>query len=286
MKKLSVITINYNNRDGLLRTIKSVAGQTCRDFEYIVIDGGSNDGSVDVIKEYADYIDYWVSEPDKGIYNAMNKGVQAAHGEFCQFLNSGDWYDSNIVVEAVLPCLSDEVDILSGNGYRVCENGNLSKMESPGVLTCAFFINNSLPHQSAFIRTNCLDKRPYDENYKIVSDWKFFLESYLYDKIRYRKLNMDVSLYEGEGISDVNQDGNINERTSVWQQIDTIAMLSELGRIPYQMYGLYQELDTSYQFKRWLTWLNKGVIKLYYKFSNKLSNEYGQNEGIYPPQLC
>ena len=88
--KLSVITINYNNRDGLRQTIESVVGQTYRDFEYIIIDGGSTDGSVDVIKEYADKIDYWVSEKDKGIYNAMNKGVAVALGEYCLFLNSGD----------------------------------------------------------------------------------------------------------------------------------------------------------------------------------------------------
>ena len=86
--KLSIITINYNNCDGLRKTIESVIAQTTRDFEYIVIDGGSTDGSVDVIKEYADYIDYWVSEPDKGIYNAMNKGTRAAHGDFLLFLNS------------------------------------------------------------------------------------------------------------------------------------------------------------------------------------------------------
>ena len=88
--KLSVITINFNNRDGLRKTIESVVNQTYNDFEYIIIDGGSTDGSVDVIKEYADRIDYWVSEPDKGIYNAMNKGIDVAKGEYCIFMNSGD----------------------------------------------------------------------------------------------------------------------------------------------------------------------------------------------------
>ena len=87
--KLSVITINYNNRDGLHKTIASVVNQSWREFEYIVIDGGSTDGSVDVIKSFADRIDYWVSEPDKGIYNAMNKGIDVAQGEYCIFINSG-----------------------------------------------------------------------------------------------------------------------------------------------------------------------------------------------------
>ena len=88
--RLSIITINYNNREGLRKTIESVVNQTYRNFEYIIIDGGSTDGSVEVVKEYADRISYWVSEPDNGIYNAMNKGVLAANGKYIQFLNSGD----------------------------------------------------------------------------------------------------------------------------------------------------------------------------------------------------
>lgn len=87
--KYSIITINYNNADGLRRTIESVVNQTYKDIEYIIIDGGSTDGSVDVIKEYGSQIDYWVSEPDKGIYNAMNKGILQAHGEYLNFMNSG-----------------------------------------------------------------------------------------------------------------------------------------------------------------------------------------------------
>ena len=100
--KLSIITINYNNTKGLRRTIESVACQTSRDYEFIIIDGGSSDGSVDVIKEYADKIDYWVSEPDGGIYPAMNKGVRSAHGEYCIFMNSGDEFYTKDVIESVI----------------------------------------------------------------------------------------------------------------------------------------------------------------------------------------
>ena len=85
--KVSVITINYNNCDGLSRTIESVVKQSFKEYEYIVIDGGSTDGSADVIRKYADKIDYWVSESDKGIYNAMNKGIDVAKGEYCNFMN-------------------------------------------------------------------------------------------------------------------------------------------------------------------------------------------------------
>ncbi len=88
--KLSIITINKNNAYGLRKTIQSVINQTYSNIEYIIIDGASTDGSIDVIKKFEDKIDWWASEPDTGIYNAMNKGIKIATGDYCQFLNSGD----------------------------------------------------------------------------------------------------------------------------------------------------------------------------------------------------
>ena len=96
--KYSIITINYNNRDGLEMTINSVLEQTYKDFEYIIIDGGSTDGSLEVIKKHAAQIDYWVSEPDNGIYNAMNKGIRKATGDYLNFMNSGDTYHTSSVL--------------------------------------------------------------------------------------------------------------------------------------------------------------------------------------------
>ena len=97
--KLTIITINYNNLEGLKRTVESVLNQTWQEFEYIVIDGGSNDGSAEYIESQSEHIDYWVSEPDKGIYNAMNKGIAKARGEYLLFLNSGDHLYSAKVLE-------------------------------------------------------------------------------------------------------------------------------------------------------------------------------------------
>ena len=111
--KLSIITINLNNAAGLRKTIESVVNQTFTDYEYLIIDGGSTDGSVEVIKEFADKITYWVSEPDKGIYNAMNKGILKARGEYLQFLNSGDWLVDNEVLFRVFS-LNHFEDILYG----------------------------------------------------------------------------------------------------------------------------------------------------------------------------
>ena len=92
--KLSIITINYNNLAGLQRTIDSVVCQTWHDYEWIIIDGGSSDGSKELIEQYQEYITYWCSEPDKGIYNAMNKGIDHAHGDYLIFMNSGDAFAS------------------------------------------------------------------------------------------------------------------------------------------------------------------------------------------------
>lgn len=247
MKKLSVITINYNNRDGLLRTIKSVVGQTCRDFEYIVIDGGSTDGSVDVIKEYADYIDYWVSEPDKGIYNAMNKGVRAAHGEFCQFLNSGDWYDSNIVVEAVLPCLSDEVDILSGYTVAISSDGRYERQMagSPRHLQLYSLLTGYVSHPSSFIRRQLLLKRPYDETLKIVADWKFFVEVLVEDKAKYCHIDFDVALFDTTGISSQNPEIVKNEGELYRCSLIHPNILDEIRVVPKDVVYAFRRISES-----------------------------------------
>ena len=110
---LSIITINYNNAAGLEKTIKSVISQTCKRYEFIIIDGGSKDGSKDIIEKYQDQITYWVSEPDNGIYNAMNKGVKVAKGEYCIFMNSGDIFVDNDVIRDVFN-IGFSADIITG----------------------------------------------------------------------------------------------------------------------------------------------------------------------------
>lgn len=100
--KLSIITINYNNVNGLQKTLESVFRQTCKEFEYIVVDGASEDGSKELLEQFlakADFPFRWISEPDNGIYAAMNKGIRMAQGEYLHFLNSGDWLTDEKVVE-------------------------------------------------------------------------------------------------------------------------------------------------------------------------------------------
>lgn len=204
MKKLSIITINFNNRDGLRRTIESVVAQTTRDFEYIVIDGGSTDGSVEVIKEYEEYINYWVSEPDKGIYNAMNKGVKHAHGEYCNFLNSGDVFFDDSVIRNFLDDKSNE-SILSGavrfvnytKGYKEVEHTHFPQK----TIKTEFLLIGSISHQASFIRHDLLIETPYDESYRIVSDWKFWLEQLVIRETSYKDLNFIVCDFDTTGCS-------------------------------------------------------------------------------------
>ena len=122
--KYSIITVNYNNREGLKRTIESVIHQTFRDFEFIVIDGGSTDSSAEVLKAYDEHISYWVSEKDNGIYDAMNKGIRKATGDYLNFMNSGDCFYDDDVLRNVTAYASD-ADIITGRDYHFSEERHL-----------------------------------------------------------------------------------------------------------------------------------------------------------------
>ena len=162
--KYSIITVNYNNKDGLRATIESVVSQTFRDFEFIVIDGGSTDGSVDVLKEYDDKITYWVSEPDKGIYNGMNKGIAKATGDYLNFMNSGDcFYDDNVLQRVT--DYNSQADFIVGRDYHYNERlqrGHAS-IQPPRTTMMHFFVA-TLDHQSSFIRRELFADSPYDES--------------------------------------------------------------------------------------------------------------------------
>ena len=186
--KLSIITVNLNNRDGLRKTIDSVVSQTFKDFEWIVIDGGSTDGSRELIEQYADHFAYWVSEPDKGIYNAMNKGIKVAKGEYLQFLNSGDWLWEDDTLQKVFSEGFEE-DILYGDCIEA--DGSLSVF--PEAIDTLFMYRGTLNHQSSFIKATLFKDSLYSEEYKIASDWFFFISRIIFENTNYRKINVIVS---------------------------------------------------------------------------------------------
>lgn len=196
--RYSVITINYNNCKGLHQTIDSVLGQTFQDFEYIIIDGGSTDGSVEILKEYGDKIHFWVSESDNGIYNAMNKGVAQAHGEYCIFMNSGDCFYNCQVLSRIYHYYSNE-DIIVGK-VAIDNSDSIISPPPKGEFTMYHLYSGSIPHQGSFIRTELLRKYPYDEELKIASDWKFFVQTLILDNSSIRYVDVFVARYDTGGI--------------------------------------------------------------------------------------
>ncbi len=197
--KLSIITINRNNAEGLRKTIESVVSQTFTDFEYIIIDGASTDESVNIIKEYADRITYWVSEPDTGIYNAMNKGILKASGEYLLFLNSGDCLFNKQVLFEVFDKPFNE-DFVYGD--EIIEiNSRQIKSTYPNKLDFGYLRRGGLPHQSTFIRREMFDNELYNENYKVISDWEFVVENIIFRNKTYLKKNITVTVFDGNGVS-------------------------------------------------------------------------------------
>ena len=214
--KLSIITVNYNDRNGLQKTIDSVVSQTFQDFEWIIVDGGSTDGSKELIEQYQDHFSYWCSEPDKGVYNAMNKGIVHTKGEYLNFMNSGDCFTSDRVLEEVFK-KDCEADILYGNVVTLKGNKyNTLKAIHSDRIKGIDLISSTICHQAAFIRRNLFYKYGlYDEKLKIVSDWKFFFEVILFHKCSVKYLNLDVVNYDLNGMSSVNTDKLEEERLKV-----------------------------------------------------------------------
>lgn len=196
--RYSIITINYNNKDGLEKTINSVLGQSFQNYQFIIIDGGSTDGSVDIIKKYADHIDYWVAEPDKGRYNAMNKGIKQATGDYLNFMNSGDNFHSPKVLEDIANMNYDE-DIITGGFYD--QEKGLTHIIKPQKVTLLTMRKNTFNHQATFYKKELFQKRLYDENYIVQSDAKFNYLSIIYDNCSVRIIDYIVADYDFNGIS-------------------------------------------------------------------------------------
>lgn len=203
--RYSIISINYNDKEGLRRTVISVINQTYTDYEFIIIDGGSTDGSIDVIQENKDNITYWVSEKDKGVYNAMNKGIAQAHGDYLVFMNSGDCFHATDVLSTVA---DHQEDIICGKVLK--GESTIPSGHHKSTISLVDLMRGSLPHQAMFIKRELMKKHPYDENYKILSDWKFCIEAIIFDNCSFRNIETIVADYDTSGIS-TNSNGLLPE---------------------------------------------------------------------------
>lgn len=253
MPVLSIITINFNNKAGLIRTLRSVRSQTFRDFEYIVIDGNSTDGSQQAMQDYADIIQHQVSEPDNGIYHAMNKGIRVARGEYCLFLNSGDWLVGADTLKNLFSG-APSADIVSGDIYFYDNEKNEIKwhVPSPDQMTAATLFLGSLPHQATLIRRRLFDQIGlYKEHLKIVSDWLFFIEALLIHDCTYQHHPAPVAYFSMDGIS-------CNPETEPLRREEQLHILTE--RYPMFLPD-YQRLDLLE--KQSQQWLGSSEYKVY-----------------------
>ncbi|MDB5119073.1 MAG: hypothetical protein JWN56_291 [Sphingobacteriales bacterium] len=200
--KLSIISINYNHATDLKKTIKSVKNQIWRDFEYIIIDGGSTDESVTVIKQHETDLAYWVSEPDKGVFHAMNKGIEKAKGEYLLMLNAGDYLADSSVLERVFASNLYKEDILFGDVYREAAGKIFQMSHCPDVLTFNLFRNGSLCHQGTFIKKQLHELIDlYDEDLKYSSDWKFFVLAICKYNVSYKHLPFFIAVCDCSGLT-------------------------------------------------------------------------------------
>ncbi|MDI1307729.1 MAG: glycosyltransferase family 2 protein [bacterium] len=251
-KKLSIITINYNNLIGLQKTVESVTTQTWQEFEYIVIDGGSTDGSAAYLESQTDKITYWISESDKGIYNAMNKGIAKATGEYLFFLNSGDHFIASASLQKIIPYLIND-DVIYFN-INVIHNEDLYVLENP-VAMSFFYLYKKLPcHKFTFIHKYVFERVGYyDESLKIVADWKLFLQAILKHNVTYRKVDAVFSTFYKDGISSLpeNQSTIEAERSKVLQT-EFPVLLNDLKE-----YFVLQRIIRNLRKSRKINWLIK-----------------------------
>ena len=246
--RLSIITITYNNLVGLRKTADSVLEQTVSDFEWIIIDGASTDGTKEYLAAKLQFTNcklQIISEPDRGIYNAMNKGIRLAQGEYIQILNAGDCLAAADVTERMLNALTEQtakagqpIDILYGNMLKVDGKGKLIGKSGYTEYSLRQFYSSTLNHDCAYIRRALFDDDHYglyDESLRIVSDWKWYLQAIGLGKVRPVYADIDVTIFDGGGISETNLPLRAQERRLVLEEVLPPAVLWDYDHHAFEM---------------------------------------------------
>ena len=218
MAKYTIITINYNNGKGLRSTIESVINQTFDDVEYIIVDGGSTDNSVDIIKDFSERINFWVSERDGGVYSAMNKGLHHAHGEYVNFMNSGDTFYSPHVLEEIDRQMGD-ADILFGNVCDAATGKLYGGIKADRDITFLTLKKEILCHQGTFYRRTIFNRHPYDENLRLIADWKVNVQAIVLDNCKVKVVDTIVANYDLTGMSSTQSQLHAEERRKVMKEL-------------------------------------------------------------------
>lgn len=269
MKCISIITVNYNDKVGLEKTIKSVIYQKFKDFEFIIIDGNSLDGSKEIIEAYKNDFTHAISEPDKGIYNAMNKGIKLAKGAYLLFLNSGDILSDEFVLDKINKELDPTFGIVYGDANYLEKNASCIRTY-PDKLSFQFFLAHNLSHQASFIRRDLFDSIfLYNEDYKIVSDWEFFIYSICKENTPYKHINLLICNYDTTGLSSViaNHQSMHEERKKTLQKyfplfLDDYKNIAELNNKRMKQYLYIKQKPIAYKIlKAFMTILLQFISK-------------------------
>ena len=212
MLKISIVTVCYNAEKTIENTILSVINQNYKNIEYIIIDGNSTDNTINIIKKYSDKISYWISEKDKGIYNAMNKGIDVANGDYIQFLNADDMLVSNNTIAQVALAIEDEKypDILSSKIWNVYERSKYQRLASNNVSMDDIKKGGMLPHPGIFMKINIIRHYKFNEDNRIASDFELLLRCAL-DNRSIKYITVPTVYFSSEGISSVNPNIGIDE---------------------------------------------------------------------------
>lgn len=272
--KISIVTINYNNVEGLKRTLASVAEQSYRDIEHIIIDGGSTDSSVDVIKDYVasnphtdpffKHTVNWVSEHDNGIYNAMNKGIKKATGAYIQILNSGDIFAASDIVERMIAKIekAEYPELLYGNMIKKdYATGKILGKSREVEYSLRNYYSGTMNHDCCYFRRDLFDTYGlYDENLKIVSDWKWFLQTIGLGKVKPVYVDIDVTVFDASGISETNLKLRNKERRQVLEDVLPPTVLADYDKHAFDM----EQMDRLR--KRHLYWFVYFIERVLFKF--------------------
>ncbi|MGN0861632.1 MAG: glycosyltransferase family 2 protein, partial [Candidatus Spyradosoma sp.] len=215
--KFSVITVCRNAEKTIERTIRSVIAQTYPNKEFVVVDGASKDGTLGIIEKYREQIDVFVSEPDKGIYDAMNKAVSLATGDYVIFINADDYlYDENVLRRASeVP----EADFLFGGQYDLCPDGKLLPAKNLDGLDAYHLFRGFFAHQTIFAKRNLWERfGDFDQNYKICADRDWLCRCFVSGKMTTAKIDSVVAVYAVGGFSDTQRNLHNLERTSLLER--------------------------------------------------------------------
>ena len=209
--KVTVVTVTYNNAEGLARTLPSVLAQSYPNLEYIVVDGGSTDASLALIQSHAGRIAHWVSEADGGVYDGMNKGVKLASGDWIIFMNAGDTFQNQDTVTEMFQAPADDADILYGGMLRFYEKEGVTRAV-PGRPVSVLPLQMPCSHQSLFARRTLLERFPFSTDFSIVADHEFVLRAQLAG-LRFRQVDRAIGVFATGGKSDQQRAGALDQLT-------------------------------------------------------------------------